>query len=654
MSALRKYLPLATATALVLVVAYLASVLWPRGAAAQTPPEQSSQREALSQVCTEPVTRIHAVQGSGAVSPLVGETVTVQGVVTGDFQTADRDAPFGYNLGGWFLQELDEHADGDARSSEGIFVLDPTPAQRAVDVSVGDLVRVSGRVQEADGSTRLERIRDVVVCASGYDLPAPVELRLPVEDLRHLEAYEGMLVTFPQELVVTEYFNFDRFGEVVLAAPQPGMDRPYQPALYVDPLDDAFAEEQDLILRSRIVLDDGRSVQNPDPARHPNGGVFDLGNLFRGGDRISNVSGVLDHAFGAYRIQPTAGADHIVANPRPKTPPEVGGDVRVAVFNVLNYFDTLTSAGNVCGPTGGQACRGADDASELERQRAKIVAALSAIDAHVVGLIEIENDADQSALRDLVMALNTAVGEQRYAYVDTGPLGPDVIRQALIYQPAVVRPVGSHAVLAVEFLDPNATGTARNRPALAQTFAGLDGAGAFTVVVNHLKSKGESCVVPGDDDARQGSCNLTRTFAAELLLEWLEHDPTGAGGGEYLVLGDFNGYAYEDPIRTITAGGDGIHGTDDDYLDLLAELSGLYSYTFVFDGQFGYLDYAFASSSLLPRVTGAAAWHINADESDLLDYDTTFKLAAQDQIYAPDPFRSSDHDPVIVGLRLRR
>lgn len=649
--------PAPVAALLVLGIAYLAADLWPRATTAQTPPGQTGQAEArpaLIEACTESVTRIHAVQGPGAASPLVGETVTVQGVVVGDFQAADRDVPFGFNLGGYFLQELDEHADDDPLTSEGIFVVDPAVAQRAVEVSVGDLVRLTGRVQESDGLTRLDRLRDVIVCAPGFPLPEPAVVELPVPHASYLERYEGMLVTFPQELTISEYFNFDRFGEVVLAVPQPGMDRPFQPTAYLAPGSDDFAAEQDLISRSRITLDDGRSVQNPDPARHPNGGVFDLYNLFRGGDRVTNVTGVLDYAFGIYRVQPTAGADHVVANPRRHTPPDVGGDVRVAVFNVLNYFDTLTSAGNVCGPTGGQGCRGADDANELERQRAKLVAALSAIDAHVVGLIEIENDADQGALRDLVTALNAAAGEERYAYLDTGPIGPDVIRQALIYQPAFVAPVGSHALLAGSFLDPNSTGQPRNRPALAQTFAGLDGEGAFTVVVNHLKSKGESCVAPGDDDPRQGSCNLTRTLAAQLLVEWLERDPTRSGSADLLLLGDFNGYTLEDPIRALAAGPDGVAGTPDDYTDLLAEYVGDGAYTYVFDGQLGYLDYAFASSSLMPRVTGAAAWHINADESDLLDYDTTFKLANQDLIYAPDPFRSSDHDPVIVGLRLGR
>lgn len=609
--------------------------------------------EGLPAACREPVTRIHEVQGQGAGSPLANQVVTVQGVVTGDFQAGDRDAPFDLDLGGYFVQEQAQHADDDPLTSEGIFVADPAIAARAVDVAVGDLVRLTGRVQEADGTTRITRVVDVVVCASGLPLPAATLLTLPTPDHGHLERYEGMLVTLPQQLVISEYFNYDRFGEMILAVPQPGFDRPLQPGALLDPGDPSFASEQDLIRRSRITLDDGRSVQNPDPARHPNGMVFDLDNRFRGGDRVVNATGVLDYAFGSYRLQPTTPAEHLPANPRRAAPDDVGGDLRVAVFNVLNYFDTTTAAGSVCGPRGIQACRGADDDRELQRQREKLVAALNAIDAHVVGLLEIENDADQGALRDLVGALNAAAGEQRYAYVDTGPLGPDVIRTAIIYQPASVTAVGDHALLAGDFLDPNSTGQARNRPALAQTFAVPGGEGAFTVVVNHLKSKGEACGVPGDDDARQGNCNATRTLAAQMLLAWLESDPTGADGDDFLLLGDFNGYAREDPIRAVIAGPDGAAGTADDYADLLAEFEGDGAYTFVFDGQFGYLDYAFASPSLARRVTGATAWHINADESDLLDYDTTFKLDNQDRLYAPDPFRSSDHDPVIVGLRLR-
>src|SRR5690606_10366346 len=128
--------------------------------------------------------------------------------------------------------------------------------------------------------------------------------------------------------------------------------------------------------------------ENPDPARHPNGNEFDLDNLFRGGDIVSNVTGVMDYSFGLYRIQPTQGADYTPDNPRQPDPQEVG-DLEVASFNVLNYFTTLDTGPGVCGPDEDQDCRGANTPEELERQRAKIVAALAVMDSDVVGLIEI-------------------------------------------------------------------------------------------------------------------------------------------------------------------------------------------------------------------------------------------------------------------------
>ncbi len=86
--------------------------------------------------------------------------------------------------------------------------------------------------------------------------------------------------------------------------------------------------------------------------------------------------------------------------------------------------------------------------------------------------------------------------------------------------------------------------------------------------------------------------------------------------------------------------------------DLLGKFVGGDAYTYVYDAQLGYLDYAFASRALLEQVTGATAWHINADEPDILDYDLSFKPSAQRALFTADPFRSSDHDPVLVGLKL--
>src|SRR5690606_29025847 len=222
------------------------------------------------------------------------------------------------------------------------------------------------------------------LCDSGYSV-MPTPLTLPVTSLDSFEPYEGMLVTFPQALVISEYFNFDRFGEIVLSSA-----RQNQPTAVVEPGAPATALTTQNLL-DRLTLADGRTIQNPDPAIHPSGAVFDMTTLFRGGDTVANVTGVLDYSFDLYRIQPTQGADYTPANPRPPQPDDVGGNLKVASFNVLNYFTTIDTGAFICGPAEDQECRGADTPEELTRQRDKIIAALITINADVVGLIEIEN-----------------------------------------------------------------------------------------------------------------------------------------------------------------------------------------------------------------------------------------------------------------------
>jgi predicted extracellular nuclease len=256
------------------------------------------------------------------------------------------------------------------------------------------------------------------------------------------------------------------------------------------------------------------------------------------------------------------------------------------------------------------------------------------------------------ALADLVDGLNDATEPGKYAYIGSGSIGPDAIRVGILYQPATVTPLGGDAVLdSDEFMDPNNLGSAQNRPTQAQAFTENATGEVFTVVVNHLKSKGSGCGA-GDDDPMQGNCNLTRTLAARVLADWLATDPTGSGDSDLLVIGDLNSYDKEDPIDALALGADDAQGTDDDFTDLLLAFEGEEAYSYLFDGQLGYLDYALANQSLLSQLTAAAAWHINADEPDILDYDTQFKQDAQDALYEPNAFRSSDHDPVIVGLAL--
>ena len=591
--------------------------------------------------CGNPATLISAIQGNGAASPLVGQTHTVEAVVVGDFQ----DGAKGTNgdLNGFHLQEEDLDADADPLTSEGIFVFDGN--NPAVDVNIGDRVRVVGPVSEFNGLTEITAT-GVLVCNSGNPAPTPATLALPVTAVDDFEPVEGMSITFPQDLVISEYFNFDRFGEIVLTS-----ERRLTPTAEFEPGPDAVAAAAEFLL-DRITLDDGRSSQNPDPAIHPNGADFDLDNLFRGGDTVANVTGVMDYGFGLYRIQPTQGADYTPVNLRTAAPDDVGGDIRVASFNVLNYFTTIDDGVNdICGPAQNQECRGADNAGELTRQRDKIVAALTAIDADVVGLIEIENNVTDDAVIDLVDSLNAVSGPGTYDYVATGTIGTDAIKVAIIYKPDTVSPVGGYAILDSS-VDPRFIDT-RSRPVLAQSFADASGS-AFTVAVNHLKSKGSACDDVGDPDLGDGAgnCNATRTAAAEALVDWLAGDPTGSGDTDTLIIGDLNSYDKEDPIDAIVAGSDDSAGTADDYTDLIRLFQGEDAYSYVFDGQIGYLDHALASADLLGQVTGTTVWHINADEADLIDYDTSFKQPAQDAIYAPDPYRSSDHDPVVIGLRL--
>ena len=390
-----------------------------------------------------------------------------------------------------------------------------------------------------------------------------------------------MLVTFPQTLYIAEYYNFDQYGEIVLAT-----SRQYTSTAVYEPGSPEAAQLTQQNLLSRIKLDDGRTSQNPDPALHPNGTIFDLTNLFRGGDELNNVTGVLDYNYGEYKLQLTMGAYYTATNSRPQVPEEVGGNLKVASFNVLNYFTTLDS-------------RGANTEEEFERQRTKIIDAISKINADVVGLIEIENNTE--AIQNLVDGLNVVMGGGTYAYVDTGVIGTDEIKVAFIYKPASVSLLGNYAILD-STVDPRFLDT-KNRPALAQTFQTNTTGGIFTVVVNHLKSKGSDCNDVSDPDLGDGAgnCNLTRKAAAEALVDWLATDPTDSGDGDFLIIGDLNSYDKEDPIDAIKLGSDDVMGSADDYSDLLYDFIGEYAYSYVFDGQLGYLDHALASAGCSRR-----------------------------------------------------
>jgi predicted extracellular nuclease len=600
--------------------------------------------------CFEPATRIHAIQGNGDASPLAGSTgAIVEGVVSGAFQ--DPIA----GMSGFFMQEEGADQDGDAATSEGIFVYTGSnPSADILAIASGDVVRVQGSVSEFNSSgialTELSGITGMRHCAAG-EPPAPVDLALPVSSLDDLERVEGMLVTLAAlaigaPLTVTEVYNLGSFGEAALAT-----GRLYTPTQIVAPGADAIAQ-QEINDRGRLILDDGSDLDRDTlfPASYPTGGLSATNTLRVGDTLAAPVTGVLDQRYGAYRLHPldVAGVSFDHANPRPATPSAVGGTLRVASANLLNYFTTLDSGASVCGPAFDQDCRGADSAEEFARQRDKLIAALVAMDAHVVGLVEVENNAS-AALADLVAGLNAATGAGKYAYVDTGTIGADAIKVGFVYQPGAVAPLGVHKVL-----DSSVDARVQdsyNRPALAQTFAHNATGQRFTAAVNHFKSKGSDCDDIGDPDTGdgQGNCNLTRVSMAQALIDWLATDPTASGDADFLVLGDLNAYAKEDPLATLESAG---------YANLAAAHDGETAYSYVFFGQSGTLDYALANTALAKQVTGTTEWHINADEPVALDYNIEWTSsiaktpAQQAGYYGPGAFRASDHDPLLVGLNL--
>jgi len=585
-----------------------------------TPPER----------CGDPYTHTYEIQGTGETSPLAGTALATEGVVVGDFQVGGKN--------GYYIQDI--AGDDNPATSDGIFVYNTTTA-----VTVGDHVRVRGTAVEYYGITEISPVTQVWICSTGNTI-TPTEVTLPVEAVSDFEKFEGMLVTFPQSLIISEYFNFDRYGEIVLTS-----TRHMTPTAVEEPGSPEQAAAAEAYKLDRITLDDGRTTQNPDPAIHPNGEIFDMDNLFRGGGTVTNITGVMDYSYDLYRIQPTIGAIYEDANPRTEAPEIIEADLKVASFNVLNYFVTLTSEGSICGPSGTMECRGADNSIEFDRQKAKILAALDAIDSDIYGLMEIENDSPVSgndAVADLVAGLNAIKGEGTYAYIDTGAIGGDAIKQAILYKPASVTPLGVYKILNSS-VDARFIDTA-NRPVLAQVFVDNKGGVPFVVAVNHLKSKGSACVDDPDLGDGQGNCNLTRLAAAQAMVDWLANPTYFPDLEKVLIIGDLNSYDKEDPIDAIKLGADDIADTDDDYLDMIFEKRGEYAYGYVYDGQTGYLDHALANHAMADSIVDVNIWHINADEPDLIDYDTSFKADAQDALYAPDAYRSSDHDPVIVTI----
>ena len=615
----------------------------------------------------EGVTPIADIQGTGDASPIQGKTVTTRGVVTAAY-------PEG-GLNGYYIQTPGtggaDRADGAA--SDGIFVYSP---DTVADTNIDDHVEVTGTVSEHYGQTQIS------VSASGLktvDEPAeavkPVEDAFPAGDEKR-ESLEGMLLQPSESLTVADNYNTNTYGEVVLATGEGTLDQPTDVHRPGTPEAKALEAEN---LDREVVLDDGATVNFLKADKDIPLPYLNKEDPVRVGAQANFTSPVVlgfDHE--KWRFQPTTrltGDNAEAVQPtsftdtRTETPEAVGGQVSLASFNVLNYFTTTGDQlsgcqyyddreGNHITVRGGCDARGAANVESLERQETKIVTAINKLDASVVSLMEIENSAAfgkdrDDALATLVKRLNEAAGSEKWDFVDSPaavPSDEDVIRTALIYQPAEVAPQNESTILDDQDAFSNA------REPLSQAFAPKDGTGeiekdeTFVTISNHFKSKGSGSG-PGNEDSGdgQGASNADRVKQAEALVGFAGDQQEAANSDLVYLLGDFNSYTQEDPMQVFYEAG---------YKDIAAEKTD--ESTYVYGSRTGSLDHVLAldasdeadgagtDATAFDSVTGADVWNINSVESLALEY-SRFNYNVAD-LFAPDQFRASDHDPVVVGL----
>ncbi|MFB2706410.1 ExeM/NucH family extracellular endonuclease [Marinobacter shengliensis] len=562
--------------------------------------------QAVAEACGAPATAIHAIQGSGPASPLVGQTVTVEGILT-------QDSRHKGGFGGFYLQQADAETDQNPATSEALFIYTRQAAGKP-----GQRLRLTGTVKEYHGLTELVDVGKLTACGEGK-MPRPIEVSLPWS--QPPESLENMRVRFAAPLTVIDHYNLALYGELTLAAEDQVI-----PTEYLAPGPAAVTQARNNH-QHRVFLDDGLAVRNPDPVPWPPGGL-DGRNTVRAGDTVSQLQGVLDFRFGQWRVQPDRQPVFKASNERPQPPGKPDDvDLRIVTLNLENYFN-----GNGQG-AGFPTARGAESVAAFREQNQRLVAALTLPDPDILAVTELENDGygPDSAVAELAARLGA-----EWRFVATpGDDGSDAIRSALLYRTDRATPVGEASRQPSEPM---------GRPPLAQMFQARHGDQVVRIVVTHLKSKSCRNASGKDSDQKdgQGCFNYRRSQATETMLDWLGSLPAPDTLAGTLITGDLNSYAQEDPVQVLYRQGftslvHHFHPCQQDHCP---------HHSYRYRGEKGSLDYALASASLLPHVIHAQAWNINADEPRALGYDQPPRIPVS------GPWRSSDHNPVITDIRL--
>jgi predicted extracellular nuclease len=545
------------------------------------------------------VTPISAVQGAGATSPLVGTTVTVEGVVTG--VDDEVGASFGDNNSvrifgddaGIYLQSLPGAQDADAATSEGLFVGFVRGPGGDREALIGKHVRLRGQVVEKFGFTQVNILRGTEPeILGGAALPAPVVIDPALAAAQtvqaggtrtYYESLEGMRVTLAVGTANSGGTN--KFGELFLT---PGTTQ-----------DRVFRTEDPAGL---IAVDADAGAGDPDNPYRPTAQntAYVAADLF---DRVENATGPLGFSFSNYKILVQPGAlptvtDSGVAFPYQGVPDQPADTLRITAFNVENLF-----------PVGGQLDGGTVSAEEYAERRDEVAAAISER-LKRPDVVAVEEVVNLAVLRDLAATLG---GYSAYLEEGNDERGIDV---GFLIKDTVtatnVRQLGKTATESLPARCSDVPGGLFDRPPLAVDVTGANGL-ELTVIVNHFSSKG------APDECREAQAAFVRDEVVGLE----------AAGRQVVVGGDLNAFEDESALTTLQDGRTSL-------TNLWDRAPEQERYSFAFQGRLQTLDHLLVTDGLDAAVLDFRYAHFDND--------------FHDREGVGGGHKASDHDPPIVTL----
>ena len=530
--------------------------------------------------CSKEV-RIASIQNHK--SDLTDSFISVKGIVSGDFQETGE-------LAGFYLQ------DERLFSTRGIFV----HSKRKV--NLGDEILISAKVIEYKNETRLDSVSSITTVSSNNTVSSQT-LSFPYSPTT-IELLEGCLISIEEPMYISDSYSYEKYGQLLVSI---------NPMVQATEIYDAQNESDEIEkhnlqqLANSIVVDDLSNRRNPTDEN-----LYLPKDAVVVGSKVKNIKGYLSQRNDKYSIRLVSDIELIEADKELDL--TLLGDLKIMSFNLHNLFNG-DGKGN-----GFPTTRGAKTHKLYQKQSHKLASAIALANPAIIALMEVENDGEHSssAIAQFCEYLNTITNRTSYTVAKTvGLASKDVIKNGIIYDSLKVKTAELGNYYPAKIF---------SRSPLFQSFTFKDSLN-FVLSVNHFKSKsprgaeGENL----DSGDGQSAYNAKRTQQAEKLLQLVD---SFYAGEDLLIVGDFNAYTKEDPVQLLEV----------ENLTLLATSN----YSYIYKGNKGSLDHAFAANGFEKRIKQIQVIDINASFPNWTDY----RFENSDSSY----FRSSDHNPILIGV----